>query len=252
MKEMIIQKLKEIQEEYQISILYACESGSRAWGFASPDSDYDIRFIYMHDINWYLSINDRKDSIDFPVDDNLLDIGGWELRKTLKLIAKSNATPFEWLQSPIKYVDNPEARKMIWKAGETCFNPKTLIHHYTGIAKNAFLTGVSGNEIKIKKYFYVLRPLFAAIWVTERNEIPPMEFKKLLAINRNENILKIIDDLYITKINTKEAVTVELIPELQEYIEYNLERCKLKADKMISANYGLAELNILFRKLIGT
>src|SRR6187549_3465126 len=93
--------LKQIETKNQIKILYACETGSRAWGFPSPDSDYDIRFIYMHERDWYLSLSQRKDSIEFMEGD--LDITGWDLRKCLILLKKSNAPLIERLQSPVEY-----------------------------------------------------------------------------------------------------------------------------------------------------
>ena len=107
MKEKITKKLSIIEKEYNVKIIYACESGSRAWGFESQDSDYDVRFIYFHDLNWYLSVEDRRDVIEKPAD-GVFDINGWDLRKTLKLLRKSNPPLLEWLQSPIVYnkIDN--------------------------------------------------------------------------------------------------------------------------------------------------
>src|SRR5450755_2879949 len=94
MLETIKQKLYELETNQNIRILYACESGSRAWGFPSPDSDFDVRFIYARTTNDYLSIHEIKDVIDLPVNE-VLDIGGWDIKKALKLFLKSNAPLYE-------------------------------------------------------------------------------------------------------------------------------------------------------------
>lgn len=107
MREIIIDKLKGIEQNNNVKILYACESGSRAWGFASPDSDYDVRFIYIHNPDYYLSIDNADDVIELPVNE-VLDISGWDIRKALKLFRKSNPPLMEWLQSPIVYACNEE------------------------------------------------------------------------------------------------------------------------------------------------
>src|SRR5947209_3872560 len=105
MKDKIIAKLYEIEKEQSVKILYAVESGSRAWGFASKDSDYDIRFIYVHPIDWYISIEEKRDVIEYPVKD-LLDFSGWDIRKALQLYKKSNPPLYEWLVSPIVYLEH--------------------------------------------------------------------------------------------------------------------------------------------------
>jgi hypothetical protein len=102
MRPQILSLLAGLEAEHGIRILYACESGSRAWGFPSPDSDYDVRFVYAHPVEWYFSVEDLQDTLERPVSDQL-DAGGWELRKALRQLRKSNATLFEWLQSPVVY-----------------------------------------------------------------------------------------------------------------------------------------------------
>lgn len=100
----IMNKLESIEQEHGIKILYAVESGSRGWGFASQDSDYDVRFLYIHPTDWYLSIEERKDHIEYPIND-LLDINGWDIKKAFLLFKKSNPPLLEWLSSPIVYAD---------------------------------------------------------------------------------------------------------------------------------------------------
>src|SRR6201990_2789542 len=98
--------LAQVEAERHVRVLYACESGSRAWGFASRDSDYDVRFLYVHEPDWYLSVQDRRDVIEEPLSDEL-DVSGWELRKALRLLRKSNPPLLEWLKSPFVYGCDP-------------------------------------------------------------------------------------------------------------------------------------------------
>jgi len=86
--------LEKIEKEHKVKILFAWESGSRAWGFASKDSDYDVRFIYVHEKNWYFGIDDQRDVIELPVNE-VLDVNGWDVRKALRLFRKSNAPLYE-------------------------------------------------------------------------------------------------------------------------------------------------------------
>ena len=95
MKDRIIEELKKIEEKENIQIIYAVESGSRAWGFAGTDSDYDVRFIYVHNLDYYLKLEDTRDVLEYPIND-LLDISGWDISKTLKLAHSSNPSLYEW------------------------------------------------------------------------------------------------------------------------------------------------------------
>ena len=105
MIEEISKELLRLEREQDIKILYAVESGSRAWGFASRDSDWDVRYIYVHRLEWYLRIEDEKDSRE-EILPNDIDLAGWELRKALRLFRKSNPPLMEWLNSPIVYLQN--------------------------------------------------------------------------------------------------------------------------------------------------
>ena len=100
MKSEIVAQIQGIESTHDVTVLYACESGSRGWGFASPDSDYDVRFIYVHRLPWYFQVSPGRDVIEVPISGDL-DINGWELRKALGLIKKGNATLIEWLDSPV-------------------------------------------------------------------------------------------------------------------------------------------------------
>ncbi len=250
MRDIILERLSSIEKEREIEILYACESGSRAWGFPSPDSDYDVRFIYKKPLEWYLSLSQRKEDLDFKITDDL-DINGWDIRKFLRLGRKSNATVFEWLQSPIIYSEKNNFRKKTWEQQKDFFVPKGMGHHYLGIAHNSLKTSMDGKEIKIKKYFYVLRPLLAAKWIAEKNEIPPMQFQKLLPIiSKHKNIVGEIEKLMVQKENAKEAEIVKMNPILQSFIEQEYESIRSSIDNLESVFHESGKLDNYFRSII--
>ncbi|NBI27871.1 nucleotidyltransferase domain-containing protein [Chengkuizengella marina] len=189
MRSIIKQELVKIEKEHQVKILYACESGSRAWGFASQDSDYDVRFIYIHTRDWYLSIKEKRDVIELPIDD-LLDINGWDLQKALKLFKKSNPPLLEWLQSDIVYSESFTTAQKIRNLVSVSFSPKSCLHHYLNMAKGNFRDYLQENEVKIKKYFYVLRPLLACKWMELKQSPPPLKFEFLVSSLVPEGQLK--------------------------------------------------------------
>ncbi|MFC4544848.1 nucleotidyltransferase domain-containing protein [Paenactinomyces guangxiensis] len=175
----ILEELKKIENEEQVRILYACESGSRAWGFPSKDSDYDVRFLYIRPIEWYLSIFEKRDVIERPIHD-LLDINGWDLRKALNLFRKSNPPLLEWLQSPIQYYEHGSVPGQLRELLSSAFSPKSCMYHYLNMAKGNFREYLQGEQVKIKKYFYVLRPILGCMWIEKSHTMPPMEFEQLV------------------------------------------------------------------------
>lgn len=243
--------LAKLEKEQNIKILYACESGSRAWGFASVDSDYDLRFIYTHSEEDYLRILPQREEFDLFLD-NDLDLKGWDLKKVLRLILKSNATPFEWMQSPIIYKEVAGFRKELWQRSKDFFQPRSTMHHYLGLAQNAFRKGmVTEFEINIKKYFYVLRPLFAAMWVAKRGSIPPMTFGKLtVVLDDHPHIRKLVTDLWDIKKQASESDTIELIPELMDFLENQVEECYKVADGLEKESKSPATLDRFFAQQI--
>jgi predicted nucleotidyltransferase len=232
-RDIILQQLIAIEKKEQVRILYACESGSRAWGFASRDSDYDVRFIYVHKPDWYLSIFDRREVIEQPISE-LLDVNGWDLRKALNLFRKSNPPLLEWLQSPIRYYEKYSAAEQIRQLTSSSFSPKSCMHHYLNMAKGNFREYLQGDQVKIKKYFYVLRPILAAMWIERYNTMPPIEFEILV-----ERILEPESEL-------KQAV-LHLLERKKAGDELNLEPKVL----IINAFIGrmLTELEIAAGKL---
>lgn len=187
LKEHILQVIKQIEIDYNVKVLYACESGSRAWGFPSKDSDYDVRFIYIHQKDWYLSIDQKRDVIEIPSHDKisisideLLDVSGWELTKALRLFRKSNPPLLEWLRSNIIYHQSFSTIDQMRELDKHIFSPISCVYHYLNMAKGNFRDYLQGHEVKIKKYFYVSRPILAAKWIEKYNTIPPIEFQSLV------------------------------------------------------------------------
>jgi predicted nucleotidyltransferase len=148
-EEDIASKLKEAEAEHSVKILYACESGSRAWGFASPDSDYDVRFIYAHQKDWYLNILPKRDVIEYPVTP-VYDYSGWDLRKTLFLMNKSNPVLFEWLHSPIVYYKDEYAFNVINKLAKEYFSPISSTYHYLHMANGNYRQYLQADEVRTK------------------------------------------------------------------------------------------------------
>jgi len=179
MQQEIEQSLVAQSQYHNVEILYACEAGSRAWGFPSPDSDYDVRFIYIHDTDWYLSVFAQRDVIEQPIND-LLDISGWDLRKTLLLLYKSNASLLEWLFSPIQYRQKSTVLSALQDLAKLTFQPLSVFHHYLAMAKKAWDAVLDQEIVSLKKYFYTLRALLCCEWISSEKTIPPVRFQSIV------------------------------------------------------------------------
>jgi predicted nucleotidyltransferase len=181
MLEKISRRISEIENEEQVKIFYACESGSRAWGFPSADSDYDVRFLYLHPRDWYLSVDleRRPDVIEHPID-GMLDASGWDLRKALRLLRKSNPPLVEWLGSPTIYREQFSVADQLRQLAASNYSPIASLYHYLRMAQGNYRDYLKGPVVWIKKYFYVLRPLLAILWLERDLGLAPTEFAKLL------------------------------------------------------------------------
>ena len=249
MKEIILQKLSELEHSENIKILYACESGSRAWGFASPDSDFDVRFIYGRNVNHYLSIAEMPDVVGLPVNE-ILDIGGWDLKKALKLFLKSNGPLYEWLQSPIVYrQDNAFADEMR-NLMHAYFSLRSGGNHYLSMANNTLMDDLQGNQVRLKRYFYALRPALACQWIIEKKTVPPMEFEKLRVLISDDKVQKSIDDLLEQKKDADEKALIAPVALLNEWLADTLNYCREQVPQMPSEKQHADELNAVFRKYI--
>ena len=188
MKQYIIQKLTDLEKQHHIKIFHAVESGSRAWGFASQDSDYDVRFLYYHQPEWYFSVSKQADNIVKMEENNLLDFAGWELKKTLLLLIKGNMSLYEWIQSPIVYKQSKEFETLKALAQEF-YNPKALMFSYVGIAENNYNAYANKEKAKLKKYLYILRTLAACRWIEQQQTPPPIEIDKLKGVFRQDPLI---------------------------------------------------------------
>lgn len=249
MRTIIAEKLSMIEKSQRVKIIYACESGSRAWGFASPDSDYDVRFIYIRPLNDYLGIAERRDVIELPVNE-VLDIGGWDLRKALQLFLKSNAPLYEWVQSPIHYIPNNDLKADLLGLANRYFSDRAGCHHYISMAKNAFDNDLQGEQVRIKKYFYALRPLLAAKWILDNKQVPPMEFHILRTLISDTQWQEAVDALLLRKQAADEKTTISPVIFLQHWIVDTIQYCNEKAAVLQPLKNDTIELDALFRKYI--
>ncbi len=250
MQTRIAAALSTLEAEHNIRILYACESGSRAWGFPSPDSDYDVRFIYAHALDWYLGLDEGPDTLNFPVDAEL-DLAGWELRKTLRLLRGSNAALFEWLQSPVVYHEAPGFRAQLAPLLPLAFNLKAGLHHYLGQLRRGVEEDLVGEEVRLKRLFYALRSALAARWIREKHALPPMEFAPLRTLLPAE-LQGVMDELLAQKARSNEKTTVARPAALVEFLaaEYAAGQAS-RAGLPVARGEKLNEpLGALFRHLL--
>ena len=230
MKELIIKNLKKIEKDNNIEILLAVESGSRAWGFASPDSDYDVRFIYVRQMEEYLRLEAMRDVIELPIS-NALDINGWDLQKTLRLLHNSNPTLFEWFSSSITYVETPfpdNLRKVMMNYFSV---PKSL-YHYIRMAEGNYRGYLKGEIVRAKKYFYVLRPVLACRWILEKMTPPPILFSELANAQLPRFLKRKVETLLELKINSPEIEVIPRITSLNEFLDASIADIKAQLDNL--------------------
>jgi predicted nucleotidyltransferase len=245
MVELIKSKLKEIEEREDVRILHAVESGSRAWGFASPDSDYDVRFIYVRKPEYYLALESVRDVIEWQLDETL-DINGWDLQKTLRLLHKSNPTLFEWASSPIVYKTTPEWQK-ISANFKDYFLSKSGLYHYLSMADGNYRDYLKGDTVKVKKYLYVLRPILACKWILRNATPPPMLFSDLVKSQADDALKVEIDRILEIKMKSPETERLPKIGALNDFIENTLPELKAQAEALAAERQkNYTELNRLF------
>ncbi len=215
----IIQRLRAVEKQHNVSILYACESGSRAWGFASPDSDYDVRFFYVHKVCDYVGLKTMRDVIELPID-GLLDINGWDLRKALALAINGNAIVSEWLKSPVQYIRTSHAdtmEEMVDKHADL----SRYCSHYAGLAMSSYCGEVRNKEqVKLKKYLYAMRACLCIQWIRERNTAPPINVDQLIGQLSIDSEMQIkLNELIDAKSKTGELGVGDHIPMFDQFIE---------------------------------
>jgi predicted nucleotidyltransferase len=247
MKTKIIEKLRETEAKYNIEILLAVESGSRAWGFASPDSDYDIRFIYRHSKDWYLTPWDKDETIEFMTEDDL-DGSGWDLRKTFHLLLKSNAALLSWFYSPIVYIENKSFTELFRPLADQCFSPIAVSYHYLGMSKK-YMESCRNEKVKLKSYFYCLRTALSVKWITEKKTVPPVLFNDLLVLVETAIKTK-VENLIALKATKGESYFHPNDWELFEFMEKLISENEEHSKSLSGGKADKAAMEQVFRKLV--
>ncbi|WP_147532798.1 nucleotidyltransferase domain-containing protein [Bacillus marasmi] len=251
MKEKIQETLSQIEQSYEVKIILAVESGSRSWGIPSESSDYDVRFLYVPRKEWYFSIEEKRDVIDFPVD-NRIDLHGWELRKALRLLNKNNPHLLEWLHSSIIYFQDEQCISALREIAQSAFSSKSALFHYINMAKRNHLEFLQGHEVKIKKYFYVIRPILACLWIEKHKCYPPLDFQELVqgtlaSCAIKESILSLIQQ---KRAGVESGTTIQFT-ELHHYMQLEIERISNYAKSLAEEHVNLIpQLDVVFRELL--
>lgn len=245
MRKEMINKLKEIEKREHVKIIYAIESGSRAWGFESIDSDYDVRFIYVREKEDYLCLDEKSDVIELPIDE-VFDISGWDIKKALKLLYKSNPSLLEWFASPIVYKETKEA-SYIRKVIPLYFSQKKSYHHYQNMAKT-LLKYMNKEKVPVKKYLYILRCILSSQYIVHNKKQPPIEIERLIECELPNELREDINQLLMIKKNSNEKQYVDHISSLDEFIVNSLQ--ERDTSSLVDGESSWELLNEVFRKVI--
>lgn len=243
----ILNALQQLEKQYNIRILLASETGSRAWGFPSPDSDWDVRFIYCHPLDWYLGIDEKKDTIEQMVGE--LDLVGWDLRKCLRLMRKSNAALFERLQTPIVYRQEEGFREELLALAGDYFSCRAGLHHYLSMAFRYRQICEESDQVRLKDYFYLLRTCLASLWIVEKGGIPPMEFRELLPLVSDKALQATLMELVALKATVNEKYQYPRNPQLDSYVKRVMDYCETRAADFPKHDGAPAPLNQFFQKI---
>lgn len=222
--------LDALENRFQVRVLYACESGSRAWGFASNDSDYDVRFLYAHPLDWYLSVDEKRDVIELPLSAEL-DVNGWDLRKALRLLGKSNPALLEWLWSPVVYQQEDRFLSSFRDLAETCFSPRRCYRHYLHMAAGQWRQYlVDRPRVRLKKYFYVFRAVLGCRWIERHERRVPVPFALLLdQVLEESDVRAEIDALLARKAAGEELAEADANPVLHRFVQDELNRLESRS-----------------------
>jgi predicted nucleotidyltransferase len=248
----ILHRIRQAESEHGVRVLLAVESGSRAWGFASPNSDYDARFIYAHPKEWYLSVGleEQRDVIEYPIVDDI-DLNGWDVRKALRLFWKSNPAFVEWIQSPIIYAEHTSFAEDVRALLPAIYSCENGIYHYRSMAKTNFRGYLKSDLVPLKKYFYVLRPLLSVRWLERYGTAAPIEFSKLLhLIGDKPTLLADIDMLLAQKRAAPELGLAPPVASINAFIEGELERLESIVPESIQRGVVLPSLNEVFHRCL--
>lgn len=247
-----MRRLAAVEEKENVRILLAIESGSRAWGFASPNSDFDVRFIYVRPKDWYVAIDlgDKRDVIEYPIVDDI-DLNGWDVRKALMLFWRSNPAFVEWIQSPIRYISRGVFQQEVQKLLSSIYAFEKGIYHYRSMAKTNYRGYLMAEMVPLKKYFYVLRPLLAVRWIETYQSAPPIEFHSLLHLLAGQE--EVLADVHALLQRKKLSLEKELAPRIKSlnaFIETELQRLEFPAFEKSELSGTMDQLNQLFHTVL--
>lgn len=249
MQEKIRRTLQEIERQQDVRIIYAVESGSRAWGFASPDSDWDVRYVYVRRPEDYLRVDKIRDTIEGPLDE-VLDFSGWDVKKSLMLLRRSNPSLMEWSASPIAYREAP-AWALVREAIPDYFCARSEIYHYYSTAVGNWHKYMEGEQVRLKKYLYVLRPILCTRWIEDRGTLPPVLFDELYAAVLPETMRPTVDALLQRKKAANESGLTAHIPALDDFLLGEMARIRESVEAMGRVELPAWEgVNRLFRRVI--
>lgn len=216
----ILDKLHEIEEREHVKVLYAVETASRAWGFASTNSDWDVRFIYVHPLPWYVSIVQNRDVIEYMSDDRMLDIVGWDLKKALTLMRRGASSLNEWLHTPLTYCCDEAFLNRMLQLENVCFSAKQGMNHYFGFARHMITEKITSQSTTMKSFLYFIRVLLACRWIEEKKTPPPVPFIELMqATVADESIKAELLALTNKKKMGKELDTALIDQRLMDYAQ---------------------------------
>ena len=251
-REAVLDRIDAVEKEFAVKVVYACESGSRAWRFASADSDYDVRFIYVNRPEWYVSVESLRDVIELPIDGDL-DVNGWDLRKALGLLRKSNPPLLEWLDSPLVYREVTPIASWMREIVQNHYSSRACWHHYLHMAEGNFRHCLQGDEVFRKKHLYVLRPVLAILWIERGLGVVPTPFQTAVdAVVDDPGVRAAIDRLLEAKRAGKELDSGPRIPAIAEFLEKELERLTNHGGEVVGNNAPRKVLNKVLREGIST
>lgn len=229
--ELIDERLAGVEHEHGVRIPWAIESGSRAWGFPSPDSDYDCRFIYVRPAADYLSLWPARDVIETPLDE-VLDVSGWDLAKTVRLILKGNAAALEWLRSPIVYTGDEGFRERLLALAAETVDRDLILRHYLHVGQQQLVNGTS-----LKRFFYALRPAVTLRWLADHPEstVPPMDLPTLIEESSvSAEVSAAAQSLIEAKAVTRELGEGARPPVLLSFVDAEFERALQHDDAVLA------------------
>ncbi|MDR1701676.1 MAG: nucleotidyltransferase domain-containing protein [Sporomusaceae bacterium] len=247
----ILRKLAETQACYGVKILLAIESGSRGWGFASPDSDYDCRFIYAHPRDWYLTVFEKKDIIEYAVDP-VFDVNGWDIKKVLQHIIKSNAVMFEWLSSNEVYLKDETITGLLQSLAADFFNPIAVSYHYLSIAKKKLADILAEDTAKLKQYFYILRPIANLNFIQQHGKMPYMEYDRTLSeTEAPPEIRSAVQELMAVKVISNEGCKIKQHEQLITYFKLEIDNFTERLHNIkFQKNQDRERIDLVFKKII--